>query len=122
MSRHALVAIAVLACGSSPPPKTTYAPHSGSLALTSDGKTLFVVNPDADSVGVIDVVGRTLKSEIMLGAGHPAVAGDGSFTPVIMPRSVALSPDDKTLYVTGERSGKLYAIDVATSAQSSVEL
>ncbi len=120
--KRALVVIAVLACGSSPPPKTTYAPHSGSLALTSDGKTLFVVNPDADSVAVIDVAARALKSEIMLGAGHPATLGDGTFTPAIMPRSVALSPDNKTLYVTGERSGKLYAIDVATSAQSSVSL
>ena len=33
-----------------------------------------------------------------------------------MPRSVALSPDGRTLYVSGERSGLLYAIDVASAA------
>ena len=33
-----------------------------------------------------------------------------------MPRALALSPDEATLYVTGQRSGALYAIDVASGA------
>ena len=40
----------------------------------------------------------------------------GAFTPAVMPRALALSPDGATLYVTGERAGALFAIDLATRA------
>ena len=91
--------------------------------MTRDGATLFVVNPDADSVSQIDTASRTLVREILLGAAHPAPDATGAYTPAVMPRSLALSADESTLFVTGQRSSQLHAIDVASGAvQNSVHV
>ena len=42
---------------------------SSTIALTSDDRALWVVNPDADSVSVIDPATRALVAEIALGRG-----------------------------------------------------
>lgn len=90
--------------------------HSSSMALTADGHTLFVVNPENDSVSVVDLDKRALDREILLATAPPAAdPNTGAYTPSVMPRSVALSPDGKTLYVTGERSSALHVIDVASA-------
>jgi DNA-binding beta-propeller fold protein YncE len=89
--------------------------HSSSLALSSDGHTLFVANPEADSVSVLDVQARMLTSEISLAALPPAADPiSGDYAPTIMPRAVALSADATTLYVTAERSGALLVVDIAS--------
>ena len=109
----------LLACEWSVPDTTLdYPAHSSSMALSPDGTTLYVVNPDADSIAVIDVAGRKLSREIMLAGDHPAVDASGNFTPKVMPRSVALSPEGDVLYATGERSSSVYAIDLATGNQT----
>lgn len=93
------------------------ASHSSSIALSSDGRALYVANADLDSISVIDPVARVLKGEILLGASHPSQASDGgSYTPLIQPRALAVSPDGSKVYVTGERSGLLYEISTATNA------
>src|SRR3569833_3301520 len=84
------------------------------------GVRLYVVNADADSVSMIDPVARKLVAEVAL--GKPALAVDGTFTPSVMPRALAVSPDGKTLYVSGERAGALFAIDVASSRIRSVKV
>lgn len=123
MNRHLLesvVALALAASACSAPNKPVassrhVATHSASLALSSDGQHLFVANPEADSVSVVDVAHRKLEREILLAPSPPVVDPDtGAYTPAVMPRDVALSPDGDTLYVTGERSSKLYAVDVAS--------
>ncbi|HEY1814012.1 MAG TPA: di-heme oxidoredictase family protein [Kofleriaceae bacterium] len=101
---------------------TTNAPslaHSSSIALSADGTRLYVVNADADSISAIDTSERTLIATFQL-APPPAAGSDGSYTPSVMPRALALSSDGGTLYATGERSGLLYAIDLASSTQTSV--
>ncbi len=88
--------------------------HSSSIAVSPDGTKVYVVNADADSVSEIDAVGRTLVREIPLAASPPAVDAAGHFTPGVGPRALALSPRAGVLYVTGERTGMLYGIDLAT--------
>jgi YVTN family beta-propeller protein len=118
--RPLLIALLALAgsCSKTPEgPPGPVARHSSSIAISHDGKTLYVVNADADSVSIIDVAGRKLERQILLAPAAPALS-NGRFTPAVGPRALALSPRDKLLYVAGERSGKLYAIDLTTNKVS----
>ena len=108
-----LVALLVAACGDNlHPPAEMHADHSSSIAATDDA--IYVVNADADSVSILDRRARSLVAEIPLGDAPPAVDDSGAFAPAVMPRALALAPGGGTLYVTGQRSGRLYAIDLAT--------
>lgn len=119
----ACIAVAA-ACGapasSSPPATPIRGQHTSSMAQSADGSRLYVVNPDADSVSELDLVSGTLVREILLGATRPAPDAQGAFAPAIMPRAAALSADQRTLFVTGERAGRLYAVDLASGAITSV--
>jgi len=107
----------LVACGTAaPPPPPTG--HSSSIALAGD--RLYVVNADADSVSVVDPHAKKLLSEIALGT--PVHSSDGTYTPSVMPRALAVSLDGKTLYVTGERASALFAIDLASSQVRSVQV
>ncbi len=116
-----IVALGLAAC--TDPPSNTPAPaslaHSSSIATSADGSRVYVVNADSDSISIIDTAARALVAEIAL-APAPVVNPDGSFAPAVMPRALAVSSDGATLYVTGQRAGKLYAVDLASRAVTSV--
>jgi YVTN family beta-propeller protein len=105
--------IFVVACHASAKPSLA---HSSAMALSADGKTLFVVNPEADSVSELNLSTRTLTREILLAPAHPVLDAGGNYAPAVMPRAAALSPDGRTLYVSGERSSAVHVVDVASGA------
>lgn len=78
-----------------------------SSSIATDGTTVYVVNPDADSISIVDVATRNAH-EVLLAGAHPTVDANGDYAPAVMPRAIALQGD--TVYVTGERSGMLYAL------------
>lgn len=87
--------------------------HSGSIAIDPDGRRVYVVNADADSVSVIDTVTRSLLREIALGSAPPRVDPTTQrFDPNVMPRALAIAPASRRLFVTGERSSEVIAIDI----------
>jgi YVTN family beta-propeller protein len=104
------------ACTPKPTPTYPVARHSSSLALSPDGKRLFAVNTDSDSVSLINVATRSLEKEILLGAAPPTVDAAGRFTPAVAPRALALASHANRLYITGERSGLLYTVDLSSFA------
>ncbi len=114
--------------------------HPKILALTPDGKTLFAANWSSDNVTEIDVptgtVTRTLKTgrsprgmavtsqgtlyvadfygeaiEVYAGADR----SDNHKIPICKcPRHLALSPDEKTLYISCLNASRIDALDLAT--------
>ena len=77
------------------PASTAHA--SGSIVITPDGATVFVVNPDSGSVSAIDTASATTLDEIRVGRD---------------PRSLALGPDGQRLYVTNQASATLTILDI----------
>jgi YVTN family beta-propeller protein len=104
-------------CSSSPPSPASRQTHSSPMAVSADGSRLFVVHPDADSVSIIALATRSVAAEILLASAAPGVdPTTNRYDPSVGPRALALDSAEKTLYVTGQRSGLLYAIDVAQAA------
>lgn len=113
-----LAALASLtaACGDEPLRYPGDRPRqSQTLALDAAGRTLAVVNPDADSLSIVEVEGRRLVREIPLGP-RPTTAADGRFEPHHGPRGVDLSPDGRFAYIACQSSGRLLTVDVEAAA------
>lgn len=89
---------------------------STNIAIALDDKTVWVTNPDADSVSVIDASTRAIQAEILLNGAHPSVDGKGNYHPAVTPRALALYDDGKKVYVAGQTSNSLYVIDGASRA------
>src|ERR1017187_8358120 len=69
------------------------------MALSPDGRLLFVVCQDSDEVRVVDV--RSSKVISSVPVGH-------------VPRGIALSPDNRQIYITNAWSDTVSVIDAAT--------
>ncbi len=107
------------------------------LALAPDGKTLYATNSGANALTIVDVESGQVRTVEIANAGEGlygiAATTDKIFTTDIAgsqvlvlspqgritgripvpakPRSLALAPDGKTLYVTSMDTGRLTAID-----------
>ncbi|HTA89045.1 MAG TPA: di-heme oxidoredictase family protein [Polyangiaceae bacterium] len=123
MTRGWLALLALVAFGSdcSSQPKAVGASpavqqsHSASLVASPDRTRLFVAHPDADSVSIIDRASRSILHDIVLSESPPTQDPvTQQYVTSVQPRALAASASGRWLYVTGERSGALYAID-ATS-------
>jgi YVTN family beta-propeller protein len=90
--------------------------HSASLVVNPAASQLFVLHPDADSVDILDVATRKVLHEVALAPSPPAVTSAGRYEPAVGPRALTLDSTGSMLFVTGERSGHLYAIDATTAA------
>lgn len=90
--------------------------HSSALAVSPDHARLYVVHPDADSLSILDAAKRTIQHETLLATAPPALDAAGRYEPTVGPRALALNSTGSTLYVTGQRSGKLYALDASSGA------
>ncbi len=79
----------------------------GSLALSKDGKTLYVTRSDDNSVVVIDTASSAVTKTIPIAAigGNPAG-----------PTDVALSPDGSVLYVTDTNTSSVTVINTLTQS------
>jgi YVTN family beta-propeller protein len=84
---------------------------SSSIALTSDDRALWVVNQDSDSVSVLDPASRKLVAEVALGAAPAVDPTTMRFDPAVRPRALALTPDDKKVYVAGQTANRVFVLD-----------
>ncbi len=110
----ALVAGVCAGCGSAPTYPAGRPRQSQTLQLDAQAQVLVVVNPDSDSLSVLDVASRQLLRELPLGE-RPALR-DGRYEPRLGPRGVDLSPDGKLAYVACQWSGQLLTVDITSGA------
>ncbi|HVZ87912.1 MAG TPA: hypothetical protein VHG72_13140, partial [Polyangia bacterium] len=95
------------------PATSTIQSHSASLVANAAGTQLYAVHPDADSVSILDLGTRQVLHDVALAPSPPTPDSSGRYTPAIAPRALALESTGHTLYVTGQRSGSVYAVDVS---------
>jgi YVTN family beta-propeller protein len=69
------------------------------LAVSPDGRTLYVANEDGMQLTSIDVASGTTRARVNIG---------------VEPEGVAVRPDGKVVYVTCEGAGAVYAIDASS--------
>ena len=108
------------ACSQSSPaaPSLPPATHSGPIAISRDGARIYVVHPEADSVTAVDTGSASLAPvTFALAASPPTLDDEGNYYPSVMPRALALDPTGQTLFVTGQRSGHVYAFDTSSGAK-----
>jgi YVTN family beta-propeller protein len=74
---------------------------SSSIALTADGATLLVVNPDSNSLTLVATASQAVLAEVPVG---------------VDPRSVAASPDSSRAYVANQGTDSLSVVDIAVRA------
>jgi len=85
--------------------------HPNDMAISTDGRRLFVANANSNSVSVINTQTKSLVETL-----HTALSPDapiGSTT-----NSVCLSPDEKTLYIANADNNYLAVFDVSDPGHS----
>lgn len=92
-----------LALASSAEQTTVHSIRSSSLTLTPDGRHLLVVNPDSDSVTLVDLASRQANVEIDVGDD---------------PQSVAVDPSGPFAYVANRNDDTVSVIDLETRTRT----
>ncbi len=88
--------------------------HPNDMAISSDGRRLYVANANSNTVSIIDASARMLVETL-----HTALSPDapiGSTT-----NSVCLAPDGKTLYIANADNNYLAVFDVSDPGHSRSE-
>ncbi|MBN1147539.1 MAG: beta-propeller fold lactonase family protein [Anaerolineales bacterium] len=75
--------------------------HSSAIALTSDGATLVVANPDSNTVTLVDTASQSVIAEVGVG---------------VDPRTVAIDDSLGRAYVADRGSDQVTVVDLATRA------
>ena len=84
--------------------------HPNEMVLATDGR-LFVAEANLNSVSVIDTTSGRV-TELLTASLFP------NSPPGTMPNSVALAPDEKTLFVANANNNDIAAFDIATAGRA----
>lgn len=80
--------------------------HAGTIALSPDERTLWVLAPDEDAMASVSVGDRAVTARVRFGP-EPTVDGRGRYAPSFAPRALSLSADGARVAVALERSGEV---------------
>ena len=79
----------------------TWKHSSAPIAITPDGATLLVVNPDSNSLSLVGLGTAAVVTELPVG---------------VDPRSVAVAPDGESAYVANQGSDSLSVVELSTAS------
>ena len=85
--------------------------HPNDMAVTLNGKYLFIANANVNSVSVIDIAKRKVLENIVASLYPDAPSGT-------TPNGVALSADNKTLFIANADNNDLAVFDVSKPGKS----
>ena len=85
-----------------------------SMICSKDGKYLYVSGYESDNVLVIDIASDTVVTNLRLDESVP-VAPDDTYITKYSPSAVALSNDDKYLFVAATNSQRVFVFDLETN-------
>src|SRR5206468_6305829 len=88
--------------------------HPNAMAITKDGKRLFVACANTNAVWAIDVPNQRAVEQISIALFPDAPPGS-------TPNAVSLSSDEKRLLVANADNNTVAVVDVGTTGQSVVE-
>ncbi len=83
------------------------------MICSKDGKYLYVTGYESDNVLIIDTQSDTVVANMRLSESVP-VAPDDTYYPIYSPASLALSHDQKYLFVTSTNTQRVYVFDLET--------
>ena len=113
-----------LGCGGAGRRRRCCAGGSSTIALTSRRRALWVVNPDADSVSVIDPATRARRRRDRARSPPPTVdATTRATSRAVKPRALAILPDDSKVYVAGaDGERRLIVVDAKSARRASASI
>jgi DNA-binding beta-propeller fold protein YncE len=88
--------------------------HPNAMALTRDGKRLFVACANTNAVWVVDVAQRHVTEQVKVSIYPDAPPGS-------TPNSVSLSPDEKRLVVANADNNTVAVVDISEPGRSEVQ-
>jgi YVTN family beta-propeller protein len=88
--------------------------HPNAMALTRDGKRLFVACANTNAVWIVDVATRQAVEQVRISMFPDAPPGS-------TPNSVSLSPDEKRLLVANADNNTVAVVDVSDGSRSQVD-
>ena len=97
-----------------PKGEVTVGEHPNAMALTRDGRRLFVACANTNAVWVVDVAARQATEQVRVSMFPDAPPGS-------TPNSVSLSPDEKRLLVANADNNTVAVIDVSQPGRSQVD-
>jgi len=90
--------------------------NASSIVVSADNSRIYVAGQSDDAVAVFN---RNLGDNGRLGFRAQVVSGLGSFTGFLAPSNLALSPDDRQLYVSGRDSNSVAVLNRALNGDLS---
>src|SRR5262249_39369345 len=88
--------------------------HPNAMALTRDGRRLFVACANTNAVWVVDVANRKAVEQVKVSIFPDAPPGS-------TPNAVSLSPDEKRLVVANADNNTVAVVDVSDASHSEVQ-
>lgn len=83
------------------------------MICSKDGKYLYVTGYESDNLLIIDTESDTIVGNMRLSESVP-IAPDDTYFPAYSPASLALSHDQKYLFVTSTNAKRVYVFDLGT--------